>query len=482
MKKIFTLFTLFLTYTFASAQCGYVIEMQDSWGDGWNGASIDVSVNGSIIANLTATGAGDTVSVDVLSGDAVDFSFNSGSYDNEITFQITDPTGASLGSFGPTPTTGSFLTHTSNSTCNTHFAVNTQLITVGANGMYAGGGVLGDALAVPLSDEDGDGTWEGFATVPTSGGNYIFLNSPANGGDWGAKEDLSGQACADPANWNDRIIAPFTGNQMLQACFGNCVDDGTCGAVVATSCYYTIDMQDSYGDGWNGASVDVSLNGTFVANWGLSTGSAGLDSIATLNGDLVEFSFNSGSYDNEVTFQITDPTGSVLGSYGPSPATGSFLTSTSPAPCQPATVNVTFQVDMGLVTAAFTTPEVNGNWNNWSGGTNPMTDSDGDGIWEVTIPLLSGAYEYKYAADNWTIQEMNDPNASCTNGDPVYTNRVLSVGTVDMVIPSVCWGSCVECLYPPQAPAGLTCAAGNPGLIFTDEIDPTTGWSGDVGT
>ena len=55
---------------------------------------------------------------------------------------------------------------------------------------------------------------------------------------------------------------------MLQACFGNCVDDGTCGAVAATSCYYTIDMQDSYGDGWNGASVDVSLNGTFVANWG----------------------------------------------------------------------------------------------------------------------------------------------------------------------------------------------------------------------
>jgi hypothetical protein len=420
MKKIFTLFTLFLTYTFASAQCGYVIEMQDSWGDGWNGASIDVSVNGSIIANLTATGAGDTVSVDVLSGDAVDFSFNSGTYDNEITFQITDPTGASLGSFGPSPATGSFLTHTSNSTCNTHFAVNTQLITVGANGMYAGGGVLGDALAVPLSDEDGDGTWEGFATVPTSGGNYIFLNSPSNGGDWGAKEDLSGQACADPANWNDRIIAPFTGNQMLQACFGNCVDDGTCGAVVATSCYYTIDMQDSWGDGWNGASVDVSVNGTVVANWGLATGSAGSDSISTINGDLLDFSFNSGSYDNEVTFQITDPTGAVLGSYGPTPTTGSFLTSTSTAPCQPATVNVTFQVDMGLVSAAFTTPEVNGNWNNWSAGT-AMTDADGDNVWEATIALLTGTYEYKFAADGWTIQEMNDPTASCTNGDPNYT-------------------------------------------------------------
>ena len=479
MKKIFTLFTLFLTYAFASAQCGYVIEMQDSYGDGWNGASIDVSVNGSISANITAAGTGDTVSFDVLSGDAVDFSFNSGSYDSEITFTILDPTGASLGSFGPGPATGSFLTHTSNSTCNTHFAVNTQLITVGANGMYAGGGVLGDALAVPLSDADGDGTWEGFATVPVSGGNYIFLNSPANGGDWNAKEDLTGQACADPNNWNDRIMASFTGNQMLQACFGNCVSDGTCGAVVATSCNYTIDMQDSYGDGWNGASIDVSVNGATVANWSIG-GTAGTDSIATISGDILDFTFNSGSYDNEITFQITDPAGAVVGSYGPSPTVGLFLTDTSIAPCQPATVNVTFQVDMGQVAATFTTPEVNGNWNNWSAGT-AMTDADGDNVWEATIALLSGNYEYKFAADGWTIQEMNDPTASCTNGDPIYTNRVIAVGTMDMTIPNVCWGSCTPCFYSPQPPTGLTCTAGNAGLGFSDDIVPANGWSGDLG-
>ena len=78
---------------------------------------------------------------------------------------------------------------------------------------------------------------------------------------------------------------------------------------------------------------------------------------------------------------------------------------------------------------------------------------------------------------------MNDPNASCTNGDPVYTNRVLTVGTSDMTISTVCWGSCSPCVYPPQAPVGVNCAAnGNPGLVFTDEIDPTTGWSGDIGT
>ena len=296
MKKIFTLFTLFLTYTFASAQCGYVIEMQDSWGDGWNGASIDVSVNGSIIANLTATGAGDTVSVDVLSGDAVDFSFNSGTYDNEITFQITDPTGASLGSFGPTPTTGSFLTHTSNSTCNTHFAVNTQLITVGANGMYAGGGVLGDALAVPLSDEDGDGTWEGFATVPTSGGNYIFLNSPSNGGDWGAKEDISGQSCADANNYNDRILEAVTADITLLHCFGTCDTDGTCSALAVNTFPYCSSFDADLGD-WTAELVSGDTNWSSAASNYNGT-------VVPLSGDGMAYLYDANSVSNLVSLPM----------------------------------------------------------------------------------------------------------------------------------------------------------------------------------
>ena len=108
-------------------------------------------------------------------------------------------------------------------------SVNTANITVGVNGMYAGGGVLGDALAVPLSDPDGDGTWTG-VTIINAGttGNYIFLNSPANGGDWGTKEDLSGQSCADPNNWNDRILPNIISDTTLLHCFGNCDTDGSC--------------------------------------------------------------------------------------------------------------------------------------------------------------------------------------------------------------------------------------------------------------
>lgn len=108
--------------------------------------------------------------------------------------------------------------------------------------------------------------------------------------------------------------------------------------------------------------------------------------------------------------------------------------------------NVTFQVDMNQVTAGFTTPEVNGFWNNWCGNCNAMSDANGDGIWEVTIPLEVGTtQEFKYSADAWTIQEMNDPTAPCTNGNATYTNRVLVVPAADTTLPVVCWSSCFAC-------------------------------------
>ena len=110
------------------------------------------------------------------------------------------------------------------------FEVNTSAIVggVGADGIFAGGGVLGNAQAVQLFDEDGDGVYVGAVDLEAgTSGNYIFLNSPSDGGDWGSKEDLSGQDCADPNNYNDRILPEVTGNTTIYACFGYCSGDGT---------------------------------------------------------------------------------------------------------------------------------------------------------------------------------------------------------------------------------------------------------------
>ena len=113
------------------------------------------------------------------------------------------------------------------------FTVNTSTIEVGANGMYLGGGIIGDATAHAMTDADGDGTWEVTLSLQEGvTGNYIFLNSPNDAGDWGAKEDLGGQECGDAANYNDRIlVAVGADDYTLQHCFGNCYIDGTCGPV-----------------------------------------------------------------------------------------------------------------------------------------------------------------------------------------------------------------------------------------------------------
>ena len=112
---------------------------------------------------------------------------------------------------------------------NVTFSINTTNITVGPNGMYIGGGMFGDAIALPLSDDDGDGIWTGVTYISNgASGNYTLLNSPNNGGDWGAKENIAGLPCADAANWNDRILPAISSDTTLLHCFETCDTDGTC--------------------------------------------------------------------------------------------------------------------------------------------------------------------------------------------------------------------------------------------------------------
>ena len=48
--KLSSLFFALIILNVSLSQCDYLINMQDSYGDGWNGASIDVAVNGTIVS------------------------------------------------------------------------------------------------------------------------------------------------------------------------------------------------------------------------------------------------------------------------------------------------------------------------------------------------------------------------------------------------------------------------------------------------
>ncbi|MFM8977305.1 MAG: hypothetical protein ACKOJE_04560, partial [Bacteroidota bacterium] len=42
------------------------------------------------------------------------------------------------------------------------------------------------------------------------------------------------------------------------------------------------------------------------------------------------------------------------------------------------------------------TVHINGTFNGWCGSCNTMTDANNDSIYEITLPLLAGAIEYKF--------------------------------------------------------------------------------------
>ena len=104
------------------------------------------------------------------------------------------------------------------------FNVSTDIINanVSTDGIYVGGGFIGGHDALLLDDSDGDGVWSGTVSLPESGGYFTLLNG--NCSDWFCKEDISGQSCADPANYNDRtnLVGGFSQDTTLNLQFGSC--------------------------------------------------------------------------------------------------------------------------------------------------------------------------------------------------------------------------------------------------------------------
>ena len=114
--------------------------------------------------------------------------------------------------------------------------------------------------------------------------------------------------------------------------------------------------------------------------------------------------------------------------------------------------DITLSVDMNSYSGSFTTAYVNGDFNSWCGSCNPLSDSDGDGIWSVTIPLTSDSIEYKFTLDGWTGQETLTPGSSCTKTTSGYTNRFLEI-LGDTTLTTVCWEACGSCATaPPPTP------------------------------
>ena len=138
---------------------------------------------------------------------------------------------------------------------NITFEVNTAALgTVDPTGLFIGGGSgFGGPSDNPLTDVDGDGIWTATFTQDVGfSSHYTFINGDSG---WGAKENIAGLPCADPANFNDRFLPGVFSDTTILACFGTCDNDGSC-TIVTDSVDITFQL--------NTANITPDATGMFV--------------------------------------------------------------------------------------------------------------------------------------------------------------------------------------------------------------------------
>jgi hypothetical protein len=237
MKKNYLLIIALFSFVFSYSQCDFTISMTDTYGDGWNGASVELFANGTSLGSFSNTSAAapneaQSATFSVNEGDVITSAWTSGSYDGETAYTITD------------------------------------------------------------SDENV------FASVE----------------------------------------------------YGNDMTEFTVTCPPPPSCLYSLVMTDSYGDGWNGASMNVLVDGIVVLEG--ATFSAGFSSSVSFEvsvGSIVTTSWVAdGSYPSETSYSIYDATGNLVGQGALSSIEDDSITGECPSCANPIITAWSMTID-GLI-------------------------------------------------------------------------------------------------------------------------------------
>jgi 1,4-alpha-glucan branching enzyme len=318
-----------------------------------------------------------------------------------------------------------------------------------------------------LTDGDGDGVYAVTLLLPMGDVEYKYMVD-----NWASQENLiddmqNGGTCApvtDFANYANRLTAAGSTQNDV---YGKC--DACSVLPIVYNVTFKVDMNQQ--TGFTTPEVNGSFNG-----W-----CGGCAAMTDVNGDNIwEITIPINQGDHEFKYAYDAWAGQENLVAGSSCTVTNFgFTNRSLAvsqdttldvvcfgsctSCQntPASYNVTFQVNMNQTTG-FTTPELNGTFNNWCGNCAQMSDGNGDNIWDITVTLQEGSYEFKYSYDNWAGSENLTPGEPCTVTSGNFTNRIITISN-DTIIPIVCFGSCSDC----QAPAAY------PVIFHVDVNDPS---------
>ena len=357
----------------------YTFNGIDSYGDGWNGASVDILVDGTtVVSGFAVTGSSGAVTFQSSPGLPITLSWTSGSYNSEISWDVRFPTNATLnsGNYGETtvgspnystasytyswsPTTdlddATSATPVSSVTTTTNYTV-TVTNNQGCTGT--------DAVAVTVSNPTA-GTLSGTQSIAPAGTTTISTDG-TSGGTFSSSDDAVATVDAStgvvtgvtagtvtityttPAGCPEQTATIV----ITVACASDLVvsfDDAEhCGGNSSTltgtvsdpdeSYTYTFNGIDAYGDGWNGASVDILVDGTTVVSGFAVAAASDAVTFQSSPGLPITLSWTSGSYNSEISWDVRFPTNATLnsGNYGettvgsPNYSTASYTYSWSP--------------------------------------------------------------------------------------------------------------------------------------------------------
>ncbi|MFH2096730.1 MAG: fibronectin type III domain-containing protein, partial [Bacteroidota bacterium] len=392
-------------YTFYTAacplanQCKYMLYLNDV-GNSWNGAYIDVVQDGISLGTFTITGGGThTDSVYLCEGSNVQLIWSSGMYDNETSFDMQTPWATSVFSWtsGGNPSVGVFHTFTAYCTpptcpspTNLGYA-NSTTTSADLSWQENGSATIWNIEYGPEGFTQGLGTFlSGVNTNPyTLNGLTI-----ATAYDFYVQSDCGG---GDTSFWS----GPFTFH--------------TASCLPVDQCVYSMFLGDTYGDGWNGASVTVEQDGMDIGNYTLATGDSITHFVSLCNGSNVSLIWNNGTFDTECYFRFYDPFSQLVTEFaaGTIPSAGPFFTFTvycTPPTCPaPSALGASFITDQ----SASLSWQENGSATLWNIEYGP------DGFVQGTGTVLSGVTTNPYVLNGLSSGTAYDfyVQSDCGGGD-----------------------------------------------------------------